>query len=89
MNTQALIQNMKFQEVSKEEMNEKLNLLPPCRWELERGFEAFAMMEPLFSDIHTFYMNLGGRFFRFQAPYKTPYAVTQYLCNIFMQGKTA
>lgn len=40
------------------------NLLPPSRWDMNRDFEGFKMMEPLSGSLYTFYIRVKDTYFK-------------------------
>lgn len=61
-------------EITFEQYEEMLNVLPPCRWETCNGVNLFYISEAMASNIHGHYARYAGRYFTRQCRTSIPYS---------------
>ena len=52
-------------EITAEQFDDALNVLPPCKWTMEGAYQSFHVSELVFADIANWFAKYGARYFRF------------------------
>lgn len=61
------------QEISAEDFDDGLNVLPPVCWTRARGAQSFKISERVAGCVTAIYVNIGDRYFRFQDDIRMPH----------------
>lgn len=74
------------QEITAEEFDYGLNVLPPVAWTRARGAQSFKISERIAGSVTAIYVELRGRYFRFHDDIRTPHdtacdRVVQYIAS--------